>query len=40
MTKQMKGTLAILGGVLWATFLVQIDVVEILVELCSIVCLI
>ena len=40
MTKQMKGTIAIFGAVLWATFLVQIDIVEILVELCSIVCLI
>ena len=40
MTKVMKGTLAIFGGVLWATFLVRIDVIEILVELCSIVCLI
>lgn len=40
MTKFMKCTIALFGGVLWATFLVQIDVVEILVELCSIVCLI
>lgn len=40
MTKFMKGTLAIFGGVLWAAFLVRIDVIEILVELCSIVCLI
>lgn len=40
MTKFMKVTLAIFGGVLWAIFLVQIDVIEVLVELCSIVCLI
>lgn len=40
MTKQMKGTLAIFGGVLWATFLVQIDAIEVLEELCSFLCLI
>ena len=35
MTKYMKVTIAIFGGVLWATFLVQIDAIEILEELCS-----
>lgn len=35
MTKFMKVTIAIFGGVLWATFLVRIDVIEILEELCS-----
>lgn len=31
----MKVTIAIFGGVLWATLLVQIDAIEILEELCS-----
>lgn len=35
MTKFMKVTIAIFGGVLWATLLVQIDAIEILEELCS-----
>lgn len=35
MTKFMKVTIAIFGGVLWITFLVQIDAIEILKELCS-----
>lgn len=35
MTKFMKCTIALFGAVLWATFLVRIDVIEILRELCS-----
>ena len=40
MTKFMKCTIAILGGVLWAAFLVRIEAIEILKELVSFVCLI
>lgn len=35
MTKFMKCTIALFGAVLWATFLVRIDAIEILRELCS-----
>lgn len=35
MTKFMKWTIALFGAVLWATFLVRIDVIEILEEFCS-----
>lgn len=35
MTKFMKCTIALFGGVLWATVLVRIDAIEILRELCS-----
>lgn len=35
MTKFMKCTIALFGGVLWATFLVRIDVIEVLRELFS-----
>lgn len=40
MTKFMKCTYAIFGGVLWISFLVQIDAIEVLEELYSFVCLI
>lgn len=35
MTKFMKWTIALFGGVLWAIFLVRIDVIEVLRELLS-----
>ena len=35
MTKFMKWTIALFGAVLWATFLVQIGVIDLLRELCS-----
>ena len=35
MTKFMKWTIALFGAVLWAIFLVRIDVIQILRELCS-----
>lgn len=40
MTKFMKCTIALFGAVLWATFLVQIDAIDVLEELVSSVCLI
>jgi len=40
MTKFMKCTIAIFGGVLWITFLVQINAIDVLEELVSSVCLI
>lgn len=35
MTKFMKCTIALFGGVLWIAFLIQIDAIEILRELYS-----